>query len=552
MTQPSLTLRRSCGMLRGTETALASLAINLLALAMPLMMLQIYDRIIPNHALNTLAMLAIGVGVALLTEAALKMLRTALLSRAATRFEAETSLRAAHHLLTCDLAAYEATSVGHHAERLNAVPQLRDYGSGQVFLTLYDLPFLLVYSGLIWVLGGPLVLVCAAGFLALVAVTAYFGRHNRDALEAAADTNDERYSFLTQALGGLVSVKAMALEAPLQRRYEALQRRRLGHLGDAQHSAARLTELSQFIQQATTVGTVAFGSLLVLKGDVGVGALSACTLLVGRFLSLTQNLVLTATRLQSTGVAREQVEKLFALPAGHAPTGTLDPRAGKGEIALENVSFSYREDGRPLLDGVSFEIRRGDIMALVGTNGSGKSSLLAMLAGLYTPQSGRILLDGTPLDEFDAEAWRATIALVPQQETLFAGTVLDNLTLFQPSRIPAAMAAAARTGLDEPIAALPLGFATPVGDAAAESLPRGLVQRIALTRALMTQPRLLLLDDATSAIDDHGDAKFEALLTELRRDCAVILVSHRPSVIKLATRVLRLDGGKIDALEGVF
>lgn len=538
--------------LAGGEIAVASLAINLLALAMPLLMLQVYDRIVPNGALNTLTVLAFGVATALLAEALLKLLRASLLSRRAARFEAETSVGAAAHLLNSELAAYEAVPAGRHVERLNAIPQLRDLGSGQIYLTLYDLPFLCAYAALIWMLGGPLALICLIGLVPTVIAAALLGRRMRRALVRVSDASDARYSFLTQALSGLVSVKAMALEAPLQRRYEVMQQDRLSHQEQAQTAGQRLQELSQFLQQATTVGIVGFGSLLVLDGAMSIGALSACTLLAGRFLSLAQNLVLTASRLQSTAVAREQVAELFALPQAPQGRGTLDPRAGKGIVAVDNVTFCYfGDDRRPLLDGVSFTTRPGDIIALVGENGSGKSSLLALLAGLYRPTSGTVAIDGSPLSAFDPQALRETVALVPQRETLFAGTVLDNLTAFDSARIPAALKAAARTGLDKALATMPLGFATPVGDAAAEALPRGLVQRIALTRAIMAQPRLLLLDDATSAIDDRGGTEFAELLQDLRRDSAILLVSHRPSVIRLASRVLRLSGGKIDSLEGV-
>lgn len=529
------------------EAAFATTGINLLALAMPILLLQVYDRIIPNHSVGTITLLAFGVVTAVVAEALLRIARQSILGRLATRFEAAVGARAASHLLGCELAAFERESAGRHVERLAAVSQLRDDGSGQNLLTWYDLPFAAIYLGLIAFLGGPVAAVAGVA-LALLALAAYpAGRAARRALNAASETDDVRYNFLVSALLGLSAIKFMGLERALLRRHEILQERRLLQQRDAALASQRLTETSQLISQLATIGTVAVGSLLVLEGRISVGGLTACTLLVGRFLQVSQNLILASARHQNTVIARERLTELFDLPPGPAANGTADATAARPLLAMRGIRFAYGET--VVLDDAEFSVRPGEVVALVGANGSGKSTLLSLIAGLHRPQAGGIDLGELPLDAYSRESLADAIAYVPQQETLFQGTLLENITMFRPELVAGAREAADLAGLTEHLLALPLGFATPINEVG--GLPRGVAQRVALARALVRKPRLLLLDDANSATDDHGDERFAILLDRLRETCGVVIVSHRPRILKLADRVCRLDAGRIDTLEGL-
>jgi ABC-type bacteriocin/lantibiotic exporters, contain an N-terminal double-glycine peptidase domain len=532
------------------EVAVASTAINLLALAMPLLLLQVYDRIIPNHSVGTITLLAIGVITALIAEALLRIARSSILGALATRFEIAMNTRAAAHLLGSDLASFEVISPGRHMERLAAVGQLREGGSGQNLLTLYDLPFVVLYLALIWMLGGLVVLVSLAGLVVLALAAIPASRAAREALQSSSVTDDERFNFLISALAGMTSLKMMSLERPVLRRYEELQERRLLDQRASFLANQRLSEISHFVIQLTTIGTIALGSLFVLEGQISVGGLSACTLLVGRFLQLAQNLILLSSRHQTAVVARARLGELFQLPQAPKPAGAADATKAEPHLVVENLHFTF--GGEEVLRGASFDVRRGEVVGLVGANGSGKTTLLSLIAGLYQPSAGRITLGGAPLSSYSSDSLAQAITFVPQQETLFQGTILDNITMFRPELSDAAIAVAERTGLTELLLSLPLGFATPAGEGATEALPRGVAQRIALARALVHEPGILLFDDANSAVDDQGDQKLAQLLDSLRETCGVIIVSHRPSILKLADRICRLGDGKIDQVEGLL
>ncbi|WP_339951586.1 ATP-binding cassette domain-containing protein [uncultured Albimonas sp.] len=527
----------------------ASLAVNALSLSAPLFILQVYDRIIPNQSTNTAALLGLGVLVALILEAALRMARAAILEPLATRYEVSASVKAARHLFDADLSAFERISPGVHLERLSTIARRRDAGSGRALLAIYDLPFALVFLWMIWMLGGLVVAAPLVGIAVLAVAAGPASVSSSRWMSKATAIDDRRYDFLVGALSNLPSLKMSNLERPVLRRYEALQKRRLAMQGGAFSGEQGLADLSQLVVQLSIIGVVAGGSLLVLSGDMTIGALSACTLLSGRFLGLGRNLVALASRIGASNVARAHVEAIFDLPAASGAAGLMD--AGKAPVALslKGVVFAG-DDGERVLDGVDLELEAGRTVGLVGDNGSGKSILLALAAGLYVPTEGEIRLAGRPLADYSPDSLRRTIALVSQQETLFAGTILDNICMFSRDRVDAALAAAEETGLADLVKPLPKGFATRVGDGAADGLPRGVSQRISLCRALALDPRILLFDDANSAIDDQGDEKVEALFARLHERCAILFVSHRPSVLGRADRILRLADGKVGAIEG--
>ncbi|CAO3360806.1 peptidase domain-containing ABC transporter [Azospirillum palustre] len=521
-----------------------SAVVNLAALGMPLAVLQVYDRIIPNHSEQTAAVMVAGVTLAVLAEAVLRIARSHILGRIATRFERVMNRRAVAHLFATDLKTFQSQSTGTHLERLGAVATLRDHASGQTLLALYDIPFAVASLVLIAYFGGLLVAVACCGLLAMALLAVAVGRSAHKAQAEVARAEDERSGFIIGVFSGIQSVKAMALELPLLRRYEALQARRLAAHATAELDAQHLTEAGQFVAQLSSFTTVAFGSLLVLDGALTVGGLSACTLLVGRTLAPAQGLMALWSRRQPMKVATKKLDELFALPVEPPSTGILDAATARPDLRFEDVGFAFTD--RPVLRGIDLAVGQGEAVALVGPTGGGKSTLLALAAGLYRPTAGRVLLDGLPLEVYDPVTLRRSIALLSHRETLFRGTVIDNITMFRPDVLPAAMAAAERVGIVGAINAMPHGFATIVGDGATEPMPRGLAQRIAIARALVQKPRLILFDDANAAADDEGDRVLLSLMAEMRADCAMLFVSHRPLMLKHATSIFRLSDGHLD------
>ena len=517
----------------------ATFLANILGLALPLSLLQVYDRILPNRSVDTTMLLTLGVLTAIAAEAFVRWTRSVFLSRRSASAELKLSNAAIRHLLDCDLAEFERVGTGAHLERMSAVSMLREQLGGQSVMALFDMPFAFLYLLVLGVIGGRLVLVPLAALALFIPLAIRSGGALHRALAALGVAESERSDFVVAALSGIQTAKCLAAETALISRYQRLNRERALQGSRVEILTQDLAYLSQMTVQAVTVAGIAFGSLAVIHGRLSVGGISACVLLSGRILQPFQTAVGFWTRLQSLRAARGQAEALFDL-AAVAPSQRSLADLIDGSLTLNAVSCAG------LFSGVQLTVNPGDRIAIVGPSGGGKSRLLSVMAGLCAPDGGAVLLDEQPLTDFAVAARETTIAIVAQQETLFRGTIMENLTGFRADLEGAAQDIAEELGAGELIRALPLGFQTAVGDTAVEALPRGLAQQVAIARALVTPPRILLFDDADTALDDHADGKLRTVLSRLAPDSALVLVSHRPAMLKLANRIYRLSAGKLD------
>ncbi|OAN48823.1 peptidase domain-containing ABC transporter [Magnetospirillum moscoviense] len=529
------------------ELGLASTVINILALALPIMLLQIYDRIIPHQSMSTLGMLTVGVVVAMVLESAVRMGRNHLTGWLGAAFEHRLSCEAFKRLLRAPLPDFERHGPTVLMERLRASAKVREFYSGQALLSLFDVPFVVVYIALIALLGGWLAMVPVAMVGAFTLVAIRNGRKVRDDIRRRAEFDERRFSFLAEALTGIHSVKTMAMEEMMQRRYELLQDVNVEHSHDsAKHSVVALN-IGQLFAQLATIAVVGVGAGLVVAGSMTPGALAACIMLAGRSLQPLQGVLGTWIRFQGFAVARQQIEKLFDLGARESAQPIL-PKVD-GEVRLDNVGLTYPGMPKSVLAGVSMHIKAGECVAIVGDNGSGKSTLLGLMAGQLLPTEGTISVDGFDLAQFSPSSVSQRIGYLPQQGVLVDGTILENLTMFNPALVERAYEVAAMLGLDRVVSGMRLGYDTPVGNSASESMPAGIKQRIAIARALVHDPAVILFDEANIAIDSAGDELLREYLVSLKGHKTMILVTPRPSLVKLADRVFNLVDGKI-TLEG--
>ncbi|WP_201837017.1 peptidase domain-containing ABC transporter [Microvirga zambiensis] len=522
----------------------ATLLITLLALALPVALLQVYDRILPNKAVGTLAVLATMVTIAILLEALLRHVRGRILARIAATSEAQAHRQAMECLLNAPLSALEGHGNGYYAERLSAIGSLREAWSGPALQAMLDLPFALLYLVGIWYLAGPLVLVPVAllGGVGLLAVLT--GRRVRSAAHNLAMAEERRFNFLFDTLNCIHSMKVLGAEPLLERRYERLQngsaqlRRRLAQTISAGQEGGML------LAQIATVGVAAFGCHMVLSGQLSVGGLGACTMLVGRTMQPLLGGVALWSRLQSLAESRRRVAEIGSLPQErHAGRPVLQVR--EGHVVLEAVRFRTQHYSEWLFDGLALEAKPGEIVGITGSNGSGRSALLRLIAGDLQAKEGHVRIDGQNLADVDVGPARRLVALVPPDPALVRGTLLQNMTMHQPQREALALRLATELGLDQVASALPGGWHTQVG-VAATPLPRGAAQRIGVVRALVEEPRILLLDDISSQIDSDSDARLARLMVELRGRVTVIIVTHRPSTLNIADRVYAIRSGGLE------
>ncbi len=537
---------------------LASIGSNLLALALPLAILQLYDRIIPAGAVETLVVLLAGVAVALVLEAVLTHVRAALIAWAGARHEHALNRALLDRLLAADPLALRAGGPGLHAERFAAVSRICDFRAGQGLALLADLPFALLFLGLIYIIGGWLAAVPAA-LLALVVALFLIADPGRTRLrQEVDDLRIRQLSFVLETLARIGAIKAAGFEAVMQRRFERLQRG-VAHAG---HRLARAGVAGQVLQNAlggvSMVAVASAGSLGVIAGQITLGELAACTLLANRALQPLQRVLGLWSGFRQQALQRRHVAEGLALP-GLRPAGAPALPPLQGAIALRGVTVAGPGWGpeRPLLDRIDLDIAAGEIVGITGAAGSGKTTLLMVMAGLCCPDLGRVLLDGRH------DPWRHSedsllgqVVHVSARAPVFSGTLMENMTGFAPlpgtrgAMGPAldrarALDLAERLGLTALAGRLPNGFDTEVGPGSVYALPQGVAQRIALVRALYANPRVLLFDAANTALDTGGDTLARKLLEDQRGRRTVVIVSQRPSLLAIAGRVFTLSDGRL-------
>jgi len=525
---------------------LTSVFINILSLAMPLTLLQVYDRILPNSAEGTLVLLVIGIGVALILEALLRMGRSYVGGWMGARFDHLAGTAAIERFLGISILEFDKSGAGAHLERYNALGQLKEYYAGQALLAIWDFPFALLYLGAMAYLAGWLFFVPVV-LISLFCITAVLiGGKLRDALSKRMEADDRRFSFIIEVLGGVHTVKGLAMEEQMIRRYERLQE----SSAEAEHGVALRSSYAissgALFSQLVLFCVVGFGSVLVIDGVLTIGGLAACTMLAGRSMQPMQKLVGVWTRFQSIQLARERLRQLFEM-AIEKPAGLPMLPKIRGEVALEGVTFTYgtNKDGEelpPQFEDINLQVHAGEVVGISGANASGKTTLMYLIMGIYAPASGIVRVDGLDLQGYDPSSIRLQASYLPQEAVLFNGTLLENLTMFRDDKVDDAMDMSNLLGLDNVVAHMPKGYDAQVGDGAGDTLPRGIKQRIAIARALVDKPRLLLFDEANTSMDAAGDAMLRGLLQKLKGRITIILVTPRPSLLKLSDRIYDIEG----------
>ena len=529
----------------GVNLIVGSLALNVLSVALPVVILQTYDRVVPNEAMETLAMLIFGLAVVLVLDSALRAGRNYLTAWEAAQFEHKAGCRAVDRLLSANVGELEREAPGVHLDRLLAIETLRDFHSGQAKLLMVDLPFVTIFLALIAVIAGWLVIVPAAMLVTLLVVSFLVGRNLRAVLERRAELDDRRYSFIIEVLSAIHTIKSLAFEAAMQRRYERLQ-----EAGAAlTYRVTFLNNLSQGIGQvmtyATMVAIATAGAVMVIAGNLTVGGLAASTLLAGRTVQPLLRALNFWTQFQNIVVARDRAHALFDT-APESRSDAAKTQTLKGAFELRDASFRYDDDSKLILDGLNLKVGAGEVIGIKGEMGCGKTTLLMLIMNALKPTTGEVLYDGAALSDHDPQSLRRQIGYMPQSAVLFHGTILENLTMFRVAEFEGRALDVCRSlGIDHVINRLPAGFETVVGATAENELSVGLRQGIAMARVLVANPRLLLFDEANAALDAKTDTKLKDALSALKGESTMILVSHRPSILALADRVYSLTDGRL-------
>jgi ATP-binding cassette subfamily C protein LapB len=534
---------------RRPDVLVSSFAINLLAMALPIVILQFYDRIRPSQSIGTFAALMTGMVVVVCLDVLLKTLRSVILSWESARFDHKASVDAMDCILQADSQTFDSKPSGFYIDRLHALENIQEFYSGQSMLLLIDLPFVVIYLLLIAMIAGPLVAIPLTLMGLFFLVSFRTGRQLHESLVHRSDMEDRRQNFVIELLRGIHTAKSMAMESQMMRRYERLQ----FQSAEGIYDLSKINSVSQGIgatfSQLAVISFVGVGSVAVVNGSLTIGGLAACTMLTSRALQPGLRAMGVWTQFQSVRLAIGRVNELFSIPR-EVSGGFSCEESVRGRVELKNIEFCYAGDEDPLFRDLSLSIAPGEIVGITGNNGAGKSTLLALLSGFLRPQSGSITIDDVMLNDFEIECLRSQIGIVPQQGLIFEGTILENMTMYREGEAAEqAMELASKLGLGEIISKLPDGLDTYIGGSAAGKLSEGVKQKIIIVRSLVGNPSIILFDDANANFDIQNDRKLIELVSDLRGDRTMIVVSHRPSFLKICDRTLELRNGVLVPLK---
>ncbi|MGF1606702.1 MAG: peptidase domain-containing ABC transporter [Rhodothalassiaceae bacterium] len=521
--------------------------LNVLALAVPLFIMAVYDQVIPSGSDRILLPLAIGLILAFSFEALIRYARAKLLAAVGGRLDYLIATSVFRQILLLPASLTETAPLGAQVARLREFDSLRDLFTGTLATIVLEMPFVLLFLAVIAALAGWLALIPLAMILLFAVIAAFVVPPLKRRVARASKTRAERHAFLVETVTNIRTIREAGVESVWRDRFREINARTgLAQFGSAQLSLFMQT-LAQTIMMAAGLATVGFGVVAVLAGSLSVGGLIATMALVWRVLTPIHNLFLTLTRAEQIRAAVHQINQLMRMPTETvARPATAMARRWAGRISLNRVSFRYSASTEPALLGISFEAQPGELIAIMGSNGAGKSSVLRLVLGMYRPQAGQVALDGLDIRQIDPLEVRRAVALVPQSGHLFHGTLAQNLRLSNPMASEADLAQALRlAGLYDEIMALPEGLETRVGDQAVWQLNAGFRQRLSLARAYVRDAPVMLLDEPAQALDETGDTALMQALQQFHGQRTILMVSHRPSHVKLADKVLVLDRGQL-------
>ncbi len=531
------------------QVILAAMLANFLGLSTSLFIMVVYDRVLPNEAIESLIALTIGVGIALFFDFLIKTLRAGFIDRAGQRADKVMGRRIFDQLLDMQMRARKG-STGAMANTLREFETLRDFFTSATLVAVVDLPFIFLFIGVIWLIGGPLAYVPLIAVPVVLVVGIAVQPILARLAEKSFSEGQSKQSVLVETVTGLETIKAVGAQRQMRARWEDAIERQADHGVKARAVSQFALNATAFAQQAAQVMIVFYGVFLISAGEVSMGALIAAVILTGRTLAPLAQLAQTLTRLNQARMSFRSINTLMDADAEHPAGRTWLSRPKlEGRIVFDNVTFAYPDAPIDTLKGVSFTIEPGEKVAILGRIGCGKSTIARLILGLYAPKSGAVLADGTDIRQIDPGDLRRNIGAVLQDLWLFSGTVRDNIAIGAARpRDHEVLEAARIAGVDDFVARHPMGYDLPLAERG-EGLSGGQRQAITLARALVGRPPIMLLDEPTSSMDVQNEAAvIRRLKTELA-DRTLVVITHRTSLLDLVDRVIVIEDGKV-AVDG--
>jgi ATP-binding cassette subfamily C protein LapB len=529
------------------QIAFAAFIINLLGLATPIFVMNVYDRVIPNLAIPTLWALSAGVAIALIFEMTLRQLRTVVLDQAAQRVDMKVSADLFEHAIGASMETRQEAT-GALANRIRDFDSVKDFFASASLIAIVDLVFVFVFILLLWLIVGPLAFVPLGAIPVVIAATLLLQFPLSRSVRHAQTQASSKQGVLVESLSAVETVKTIGAEGTLQRRWEEAVVANARFASRVRFWSSLAVHFTTGVQQAVSILIIIWGVFLVAEGKITIGGLIAANILGSRILAPLGNIAMTIARAQQAFQAMRGISRLMQLPVDRAAIVKDGRSIEDGSIEFQQVDFAYPNAPRDVLQGLSFRIEPGQRVGIVGRVGSGKSTIGRLIAGLYEPKRGIIRIGGAEIRSYESAELRSAVGLVLQDPTLFTGTLRENIVIGNPTASEREIVQAARiSGVSRFSDSHPLGMQMPIGEAG-RYLSGGQRQAVSLARTILRQPKIVFLDEPSGAMDSTTENQLVSLIDAwIGTDTTLIVSTHRLPFLSLVNRVIVVDDGRIVA-----
>ncbi|MFW8566951.1 type I secretion system permease/ATPase [Orrella sp. 11846] len=529
------------------DALIAALLINVFALVIPLYTMNVYDRVVPNNAIETLWVLSTGIAIVIIFNLVLTTVRSYVVDMASKKIDIKLSARIMERVLDLRMES-RPVSVGSFASNLRSFESVRDFIASASMTTLVDLPFVVLFLAVLGWISPYLVIPPLVAIVAILVVSFVTQARMKKLIAETFQASAQRNATLVEALSGLETIKTLNAQSSIQRKWES-STEFLAQIGSKTKLLSSSTvSFVQSAQQLVTVGVIIIGTFLVQDAMLSMGGIIASSMIAGRCLAPLGQVAGLMMQLQHAQTSLESIDGYMNMPIERPRERNFVQRPRfEGAIELRDVSFTYPNVEQASLSDVNLTIKAGEKVGIIGRIGSGKTTLEKLILGLYAPTKGAVLIDGIDIQQIDPADLRRSIGHVPQDPVLFYGTLKQNILMAAPFATDEQMLQAARTaGIDQFAATHPDGFDMLIGERG-DSLSGGQRQTVAVARALINNPPIFLLDEPSSNMDNQNEAALKRRLKEAAKDKTMVLVTHRTALLDLVDRLIVMDSGRIVA-----
>lgn len=529
------------------DVLIASILINIFAIASPIFTMNVYDKIVPNLAFDSLWVLTIGVTLVFTFDIVIRQLRSYFIDIAGKKSDLLLSAKIFSKVMGIRMES-RPNSTGAFARHLQEFESIREFFTSATVSALIDLPFAFLFLLVIWIFAGVLAVVPLIAIVCMIAYSFYIQAPLRQSIEESSRLSSQKYATVIEAIAGLESVKIHNAEGQFQHRWEQA----VSHMANSGITTRKITNmvsgLANYVQQMTTVALIVLGVYQISEGNLTMGGMIAAVMLAGRAIGPLIQLSVLSTRYNQAKSALLLLENIMQSPSEtEEDKHYLDYDHLTGRIELEDVSFSYPGADQSALKQLTVRIRAGEKIAIIGRIGAGKTTLEKLILGLYKPLSGSVRLDGFELSQLHPATIRDNIGCVPQDFTLFYGSIRQNIQLGHPHATDSQiLRAAQRAGVSQFTNHDPNGLERQVGEGG-RNLSGGQRQSIALARAMLLDPPILILDEPTANMDNRSESLVKHELANLSAETTMLLITHRTSMLDIVDRIIVIEQGMVVA-----